>query len=119
MRRMYQDERDLPSTVSVYLKIHTCLRELSRCVVKDEVYRHVNRRRPVQGPGEIACRKHVYSPEYLWRDAMTLLSGGLIKRWRWKGMGILAGLLCLLLIGVSGYHAYQTRNVPAPLVSSV
>lgn len=50
---------------------------------------------------------------------MTLLSGGLIKRWRWKGMGILAGILCLLLIGVRGYQAYQTRNVPAPLASSV
>jgi outer membrane protein assembly factor BamB len=50
---------------------------------------------------------------------MTLLSGGLIKRWRWKGMGILAGILCVLLLGVSSYQAYQTRNVPAPLASSV
>src|SRR6266446_542344 len=115
---MYQDERDLPSTASVYLKIRTFLKDLSRCVVQDEVHRRVNRRRPVQVPCEIACRKHVSSPEYRW-DAMNLLSGGRIKRWRWKGMGILAGILCLLLIGVSGYQAYQTRNVPAPLAPSV
>ncbi len=50
---------------------------------------------------------------------MTLLRGGLIKRWRWKRMGILAGILCLLLLGVRGYQAYQTRNIPAPLASSV
>jgi outer membrane protein assembly factor BamB len=34
-------------------------------------------------------------------------------------MGILAGILCLLLIGVRGYQTYQAPNVPAPLASSV
>jgi len=48
---------------------------------------------------------------------VTLLRGDLVKRWSW--MGILASILCLLLIGVSGYQAYQTRNVPAPLASSI
>jgi outer membrane protein assembly factor BamB len=57
--------------------------------------------------------------KYLWRNTVTLLRGDLIKRWHWRGMGVLVGILCLLLIGVSSYQAYRTRNVPAPLASSI